>query len=137
VIRYLIDTNIILEIHEPKPHGAVVAWFSGLRLEQVYLSAVSVLELQEGIERTRKQDGAKASAIEGWQDELENASTVLPMDGACFRETARMMMGKQEDLFYDAMIAATARLRGLTVATRNDKDFKHLAVEIVNPFKFR
>ena len=135
MIRYLLDTNIISEIHKPKPHGAVVAWFDGLRDEQVLLSAVTLLELQEGIERTRRQDAAKAGAIEAWVEELENSSTILPMDGRCFRETARMMVGKQEDLFYDVMIAATARMHGLTVATRNEKDFRLLGVEIINPFK--
>jgi toxin FitB len=136
VTRYLLDTNIISEIHKPKPHGAVVAWFEDLREEQIYLSAVTLGELQEGIERTRRQDVAKASAIEAWVDELENSATVLPMDGRSFREMARMMVGKQEDLFYDVMIAATARLHGLTVATRNEKDFRHLGVELINPFKF-
>ena len=133
--RFLLDTNIISEIHKPKPHGAVVVWFEGLRDEQVCLSAVTLFELQHGIERTRTQDAAKAAAIEAWVGELENSSTVLPMDGRCFREAARMMVGKQEDLFYDAMIAATARIHGLTVATRNEKDFKRLRVEIINPFK--
>jgi predicted nucleic acid-binding protein len=135
VTRFLLDTNIISEIHKPKPHGAVVTWFEGLRDEQICLSAVTLGELQEGIERTRRQDPAKAGAIEVWVNELENSSTVLPMDGRCFRETARMMVGKQENLFYDVMIAATARLHGLTVATRNEKDFRHLGIEIFNPFK--
>ena len=133
--RYLLDTNIISEIRKPKPHGAVVKWFDGLRDEQICLSAVTLGELQESIERTRKQDAAKASAIEAWVNELESSSTVLPMDGRCFREMARMMVGRQEDLLYDTMIAATARLHGLTVATRNEKDFKHLGIAIFNPFK--
>lgn len=135
MIRYLLDTNIISEIHKPKPHGAVVAWFGSLREEQIYLSAVTLGELQEGIERTRRQDAAKAGAIEAWVDEVEKSATVLPMDGRSFREMARMMVGKQEELFYDVMIAATARLHGLTLATRNEKDFRHLGVQIINPFK--
>ncbi|MGA9305009.1 MAG: type II toxin-antitoxin system VapC family toxin [Candidatus Sulfotelmatobacter sp.] len=133
--RYLLDTNIISEIRKPKPHGAVVKWFEGLRHEQICLSAVTLGELQEGVERTRKQDAAKASAIEAWVNELENSSTVLPMDGRCFRQMARMMVGRQEHLLYDVMIAATARLHGLTVATRNEKDFRHLGIAIFNPFK--
>ena len=135
VTRYLLDTNIISEIHKPRPHGGVVAWFDGLRDDQVCLSAVTLLELQEGIERTRRQDSAKASAIEAWVDELSTSSIVLPMNGLCFRETARMMVGKQEELFYDVMIAATARIHGLIVATRNERDFRHLGVEMINPFK--
>jgi hypothetical protein len=114
----------------------VIQWFTGLRNEQVFLSAVTIAELQEGIERTRKQDAAKAGAIEAWVDEVENSSNILPVDGRCFRETARMMVGKQDEMLYDVMIAATARLHRLTVATRNEKHFNHLGVEILNPFKF-
>lgn len=135
MIRYLLDTNIISEIHKPKPHGGVLAWFGGLREEQLFLSAVTLGELQDGIERTRKHDAGKAQAIEAWVDELDNSMVVLPADARCFREMARLTVGKQIDLFYDAMIAATARLHGLTVATRNEKDFQHLGVEMFNPFK--
>lgn len=135
--RYLLDTNIISEIHKHKPHGAVLAWFDGLRDEQIFLLAVTLGELQEGIERTRRQDAIKASAIEAWVDDLERSSVVLPMDGRSFGEMARMMVGKAELLLYDVMIAATARLHGLTLATRNEKDFRDLGVEIINPFKFR
>jgi hypothetical protein len=134
VIRYLLDTNIISEIRKPKPHGGVVAWFMGLRDEQICLSAVTLGELQEGIERTRKQDSTKARAIEAWVDALEDSSNVLPMEGRSFREMARMMMDK-DYLLYDIMIAATARLHGLTVATRNEKDFRHLGADFINPFK--
>lgn len=133
--RYLLDTNIISEIQKPNPHGAVVAWFDDLRDDQICLSAVTLGELQDGFERTRRQDATKATAIEAWVDELEKSSTVLPMDGRCFRETARMMVGKPDGLLYDVMIAATAHLHGLTVATRNEKDFQRLGVAIMNPFK--
>jgi toxin FitB len=137
VIHYLIDTNIVSEIHKPRPHGAVVAWFNSLRDEQIYLSAVTLCELQEGIERRREQDPATAVALETWVDQLEASSTILGMDGRCFRETARMMLRKSEDLLYDAMIAATARVHGLTVSTRNEKDFKVFGVDLYNPFTFR
>lgn len=135
--RYLLDTNIISEIHKPKPRGGVLAWFDTLRDEQVCLSAVTLGELQDGIERTRRHDPAKAVAIEAWVDDLQNISIVLPMDGPSFRIASRMMVGRQEDLLYDVMIAATARLHGLAVATRNEKEFKHLGVDVFNPFKFR
>ena len=135
--RYLLDTNIISEIHKPKPHGGVLAWFDTLRDEQVCLSAVTLGELQDGVERTRRHDPAKAVAIEAWVDDLQNISIVLPMDVPSFRIASRMMVGRQEDLLYDVMIAATARLHGLAVATRNEKEFKHLGVDVFNPFKFR
>jgi predicted nucleic acid-binding protein len=135
VIRYLVDTNVISEIHKPRPHGAVVEWLGGLRDEQVCLSAVTIGELQEGIERTRRQDSIKADAIERWVNELEAISIILPMDSLCFREMARIIVGKKPDLRNDIMIAATARIHGLIVATRNEKDFKHLGVKVLNPFK--
>ena len=78
VTRYLLDTNITSEIHKPKPHRAVLAWFMGLRDEQICLSAVTLGELQEAIERTRRQDATKAREIEAWVDELEDSSNVLP-----------------------------------------------------------
>ncbi|MGA2390596.1 MAG: PIN domain-containing protein [Candidatus Sulfotelmatobacter sp.] len=61
--RYLIDTNVISEIHKPKPHGAVLEWFGALHDEQICVSAVTLGELQEGIERTRRRDAAKAKAL--------------------------------------------------------------------------
>lgn len=92
-------------------------------------------ELRSGVERTRRQDRLKASDIEDWLTYVENAFAFLPMDAACFREWSRLMEGRPGTLEMDAMIAATARVHGLTVATRNERDFRHLGVEIVNPFK--
>jgi predicted nucleic acid-binding protein len=132
--RYLLDTNVVSELRKSKPHGAVLAWFSALQDEQIFLSAVTLGELQAGVELTRVQDKAKAEEIENWVDRLQSSYQVLPMDGACFREWARLMHGKANHLIEDAMIAATARLHGLVVATRNERDFKQLGIVVVNPF---
>jgi predicted nucleic acid-binding protein len=133
--RFLLDTNVVSELRKPKPHGAVIAWLTDLRDEQLFLSAVTLGELQAGIEVTRRQDPAKAVDIERWVDQLAASYQVLPMDTACFREWARLMDGKSDHLIEDAMIAATARLHDLIVATRNEADFKHLNVRLLNPFK--
>ena len=133
--KYLLDTNVVSELRKPKPHGAVVAWVDGLDASQIFLVAVTLGELQSGIERTRKQDPAKAHEIEAWVDGLAGSLQVLPMDGACFREWARLMHGKPGDLLEDGMIAATARVHGLTVATRNMRDFDRLGVRAVDPFR--
>lgn len=77
----------------------------------------------------------KASAIEAWVDQLEAAYKAFPMDAATFREWGRLMHGKSDDLMEDAMIAATARIHDLIIATRNETDFKHFNVEVFNPFK--
>ena len=87
------------------------------------------------MELTRRPDAAKASEIESWLSTVEISFAFLPMDTACFREWSRLMAGRPDSLREDAMIAATVRIHGLTVATRDEKDFKHLGADIVNPFR--
>jgi toxin FitB len=135
VNRYLLDTNVVSELRKPKPHGAVLAWLGNLQESQIYLSAVTIGELQAGVERTRGGDPDKAAQIQSWIDLLEESYQVLPMDSSCFREWARLMNGKPDDLLEDVMIAATARIHELTVATRNERDFASVGVQIFNPFK--
>jgi predicted nucleic acid-binding protein len=107
-----------------------------LRLEQIFLSAVTIGELQAGVELTRRNDAPKAVEIETWLTMVEASFTALPMDSACFREWARLMVGKSPELIEDAMIAATARVHGLDVATRNERDFRQFQVGAFNPFQF-
>ncbi len=133
--KYLLDTNIVSELRKPRPHGAVVAWLSDQEEEQLFLSAVTMGELQAGIERTKHQDPSKASEIERWVDQLAASYQILPMDTPCFREWGRIMDGKTDQLLENAMIAATARVHRLIVATRNERDFRQLDVRILNPFK--
>ena len=133
--RYLLDTNVVSELRKLRPHGAVLAWIEHLQADQIYLSAVTIGELQTGVELTRRQNPAKAVEIERWVDQLAESFQVLPMDTQCFREWARLMEGKTERLLEDVMIAATARIHRLIVATRNEKDFAPLAVQVVDPFR--
>ena len=131
---YLLDTNIVSELRKPKPHGGVLAWVQGVQDSALFLSAVSIGEIQAGIELTRAQDPAKAKELTLWLDALAQAYNVLPMDAACFREWARLMHRKSNTIHKDAMIAATAKLAGLTVVTRNVADFKSFKVPLLNPF---
>ena len=133
--QYLLDTNVISELRKVRPHGAVVAWFNAMEEARLFLSAVTMGELQAGIERTRHHDPSKASELERWVDRLPASYQVLPMDIPCFREWARIMYGKPPHLLEDAMIAATARVHRLIVATRNETDFKQLDARTFNPFK--
>lgn len=133
--KYLLDTNVVSEVRKHKPHGAVIAWLAGLRDDQVFLSAVTMGEIQAGIELTREQHAEKASEIELWVNQLEGSYQILPMDTASFREWGRLMHGKADHLIEDGMIAATARIHGLIVATRNEDDFKQLSVQVFNPFR--
>ena len=133
--RFLLDTNVISEVRKLKPHGAVLEWLSGLLQEQVFLSAVTLGELQSGIERTRRHDEKKAQEIEAWADLVAGSYNVLAMDAACFREWGRIREGNPERLAEDAMIAATAIVHDLIVATRNERDFHRFPVKVFNPFK--
>ena len=132
---FLLDTNVVSELRKPKPHGAVLAWFSALEGTQLHLSAVTIGEIQVGIELTRKQDEEKATEIEAWLEQVAASYNVLAMDAAAFRVWARLMHGKSDTAVEDAMIAATAKLHGLTVVTRNTADFKAFGVPLLNPFK--
>ena len=131
---YLLDTNVVSELRKPQPHGAVQAWFRGIDEAQLFLSAVTLGEIQAGIELTRRQDLAKAQAIELWLDQLAAAHHVLPMDAAAFRTWAKFMRQQSNTVDEDAMIAATAHVHKLTVVTRNMADFKRFDVALLNPF---
>jgi toxin FitB len=131
---YLIDTNVVSELRKPRPHPLVIAWLRGVSNRDLFLSAVTVGELQAGVEVTRRQDESKAQEIEAWVDQIAGTWNVLPMEVKAFRQWARLMHGRPNKLIEDAMIAATAYIHGLTVVTRNVRDFVSLGVPTLDPF---
>ena len=131
---YLLDTNIVSELRRPRPHKGVLNWIGRVPADRLFLSAVTVGEIQAGIEIARERDAAKAEELETWLDRVVAGYGVLPMDAAAFREWARLKHGKSDTLIEDAMIAATARVHRLTVATRNVRDFREFGVELFDPF---
>jgi predicted nucleic acid-binding protein len=132
---YLLDTNVISELRRQRPHGAVLAWVQALDETQLFISAVSVGEIQAGIELTREQDPAKAEELERWLAQVASSFQVLPMDADCFRVWARLMHRKSDTLMEDALIAATAQVHRLTIATGHVADFSALGVKVFNPFE--
>jgi predicted nucleic acid-binding protein len=77
---YLLDTNVVSELRKPRPHGAVVAWVDRTADEDLHISAVTLGELQAGVEITREQDPKKAGEIEAWIDLVAQTWNVLPVD---------------------------------------------------------
>ena len=132
---YLLDTNVISELRRPRPHGAVVAWIQEIADEDLHLSAVTLGELQAGVEISREQDPDKAAEIEAWIDQVAQTWNVLSLDGRAFRTWAKLMHRRPDHLLADALIAATAIVHHLVVVTRNVSDFAAFGVRILNPFE--
>ncbi len=131
---YLLDTNVVSELRKIRPRVAVVAWLETVADEDIHLSAVTLGEIQIGIELTREQDSFKAAEIEAWADQVAATYNVLMMDAATFRVWAKLMHRQSDTVYEDAMIAATAKVNHLSVVTRNVGDFKRFNDPVFNPF---
>lgn len=134
---YLLDTNVVSELRRPRPHKAVLDWVATVPTDSLRLSAVTIGEIQAGIEITRAQDAGKAAELESWLDGVVATYAVISMDAAIFRAWVLLKHKKPDNLLEDAMIAATATVHGLTIVTRNTRDFQTLGLTSLNPFTNR
>ncbi len=134
---YLLDTNVVSELRRARPHGAVLAWLQSVRDEDLHVCAVTIGEIQSGIEITREQDEERAARIEACLEQVAETYNVLSMDAQTFRAWARLMHRRSDDLIEDTMIAATAAVHNLIVVTRNVRDFAGFCVRTPNPFARR
>lgn len=132
---YLLDTNFVSELRRPRPHPSVTRWIAEVPGEEIFLSSVTVGEIQAGIENVRGRDPRNAHELERWLDAVLDSHAVLPMDAAAFREWARLRHRRSRTLLEDAMIAATAVVHRLTVVTRNVRDYRQFGVALLNPFE--
>jgi predicted nucleic acid-binding protein len=105
---YLLDTNIVSELRKRRPNPKVVAWVQDVEDPDLHLSAVTIGEIQAGIEVTRSQDPTKAVELEAWVDQLADSFNVLAMDAACFRRWAKLMHRQSSTVYEDAMIAPSS-----------------------------
>jgi toxin FitB len=134
---YLLDTNVVSELRRTRPHGAVLSWLRDMPAESLRLSAVTIGELQAGVEVVRETDPTKAAEIEAWIDKVALVYNIIPTDAPAFRRWAQIFHRRSGDLVADAMIAATAEIHNLTVATRNIRDFETFGTKTFNPFEYR
>jgi toxin FitB len=131
---YLLDTNVVSELRRTRPQPKVVAWLRSTTESNLRLCAVTLGEIQRGIENLRSLDAGKAAEIEAWADRLEASWAILPVDAPAFRVHARLMRRKPAPAYEDALIAAVAIRNGLTVVTRNVGDFAGLDATVIDPF---
>ena len=134
-MKFLLDTNILSELRKAKPHGGVLSWFNSNYSAGMATPAIALFEMQMGAEKLRENDPVRAAEFDFWVAHIASGSVVLPLDAESAREAARLLSRLPIALIADAMIAATAKVHGLIVATRNTKDFEQFGVKLVNPFQ--
>ncbi len=136
-MNYLIDTNVISEVRKGSDcNPRVAAWYGSIEDESIYLSVLVLGEIRKGIERARRKEPAKARALEKWLSTLSRffAERVLPVDHAVADEWGRMS-AKRPVSTVDALLAATAKVHGMTLVTRNTADVADLGANMLNPFE--
>jgi toxin FitB len=136
-VRYLLDTNVLSDIRKPKPASALLTWFDEQSPDDLYLSALTLGELREGVERLRAKDPARAQALHLWLADLSDiyGDRVVPVDQHVADEWGRLraLAGRTVPVI-DALLAATARVHGLVLVSRNEKDFADLGVTVFSPY---
>ena len=138
-MNYLIDTNIISEVRKGARCDANVAqWYDSIDDTAIYLSVLVLGEFRKGVERARTTDLDQARALEKWLTAVLDsfAERILPIDQAVADEWGRMG-AKRPVSTVDALLAATAKVHGMTLVTRNVSHVTDLGAKVINPFEPR
>ena len=135
-MSYLVDANVLSELRKGErcdPH--VLSWFSTVAADEIFLSVLTIGEVRRAVERIRRRDTRSAHALEAWLRRLiaEHSDRILPIDEEVAEEWGRLGVPDPIPVI-DGLMAATARVHGLTFATRNQKDVMRTGVPCVNPF---
>jgi toxin FitB len=138
-VSYLLDTNIVSEWMKPGPSPKVAAWLDAVDEDRTFLSVISIAEIRQGIELMDR--GRRRAELEGWlRDVLPDrfAGRLLPVDQEVAERWAMITVASRRAGIVlgimDAFLAATAEAHGLTIVTRNVRDFAALGLPLLNPW---
>ena len=138
-MKYLLDTNVVSELRkvgDGKADPNVTTWISAQDSRDLYISAITVLELERGILSIQRRDVAQGSRLRAWMDDRvrpEFAERIISIDDAIATRCAHLHIPDRRNEA-DAIIAATALVHGLVVVTRNIQDFQGTGVVLVDPW---
>lgn len=138
---FILDTNVVSELrkaHSGKADRRVLAWAQDQDASQLFISAITVMELELGVLSIERRDTAQGALLRAWLNERvlpEFASRTLPIDTAVALRCAQLRVPDRRGE-RDALIAATALVHGMAVATRNVADFQGAKVKWVNPWEW-
>lgn len=136
-MSFLLDTNVVSELRKgSRANARVRAWFAGVEDDEIHLSVLVIGEIRRGVERIRRRDPVQGVALERWLVRLvrEHAARILAVDGRAAEEWGRLT-ARQPGSVVDTLMAATARVHGLVLVTRNTRDVAWTGVPHVNPFE--
>jgi len=136
-VSFLVDTNVVSELRKgARANPRVAAWFAGLAEEEVYLSVLTVGEIRNGIERIRRRDRRAATALDRWLRTLvrDYEDRLLPVDRAVAEQWGRLNVPDPVPVV-DGLLAATAAVHSLVLATRNVKNLERTQVALFDPFR--
>lgn len=134
---FLLDTNVVSELRKTQADSAVVAWARSVPAYKLYISAITLLEIETGILRLERRDPEQAAPLRNWLEVhvmSAFAGRVLSVDGAVARRCARLHVPDRSNEC-DALIAATALVHDMTVVTRNTRDFAFSGAPVLNPWE--
>jgi toxin FitB len=139
-LTYLLDTNAISEWVKPQPDPGIVRWLDEVDEDRTYLSVISIGELRKGVERLA--EGRRRDRLGQWlASELPDrfGGRMIPVDAAIADQWGQLLAHAEKAGTtvggVDALIAATAKVHGLQVVTRNVAHFRHLGVGVVSPWR--
>ena len=135
-MSFLIDTNVVSEVRKgDRCDAGVAAWFATVPRNDLWLSVLVLGEVRKGVELARRKDPDKAEALEEWLEGLDAGfgDRIIPIDVAISAEWGRLNAIRPVNAI-DGLMAATAKVKGLTLVTRNEGDIAGLGAETVNPF---